>query len=220
MESFQTHTLMSVARQNDAFLPHHHRGEGRAPWFGGLKGRIMGYTGRRGERLRRRGTPECYTCLLATFVQTLSFAQSQDVPTLSVCNNTQVLVPTTQCVCDGGFFLNVTECTLCPIGTYKNTTGDAATCTLCTYGMYSAFLGQVTCRPCPQGQICHHLGCLQCHPCAYATTPNKNMLICVPDDNDEESCDNSHQRRIARVDRIADYETFSQGPIYGHSNVL
>ncbi len=66
------------------------------------------------------------------------------------------------CVCDAGWHLVGSECTICNPGTFKNETGNDQGCEECPQATYSSKAGAVECLPCPSGMIVNNsnTGCI------------------------------------------------------------
>lgn len=73
------------------------------------------------------------------------------------------------CQCDVGYTETDGKCNICPIGTYKDSRGNAS-CSTCTKGTYQDNPGSISCKPCLGGTYQDTNGsslCTQCPPGKY-----------------------------------------------------
>jgi predicted outer membrane repeat protein len=99
-----------------------------------------------------------------------------------------VLVPTRACV--PGEFIDVDQCSACPIGTFSNTM-QASTCQICVDGYYNDQTNQTSCVQCPDGHQCtDRKSKTVCSSQAYrvaATASSGTCILCPPNSASDSS---------------------------------
>jgi hypothetical protein len=96
-------------------------------------------------------------------------------------------------ICAPGFFLNGTECSICPVGfycpgdgnsypcpagTFNNLTGAIA-CMSCPAGTFSDIVGSATCTACPSGTYQDQIGATACLDCPNGSTSDVGSVSCT-----------------------------------------
>jgi predicted outer membrane repeat protein len=106
----------------------------------------------------------------------------------SILSSSTVLVPTRGCL--PGEFIDVSQCSACPIGTFSNAS-QATSCSACGDGYYADTTGSISCAVCPDGYSCiDRKSKTLCSSQAYrvaATANSGSCTLCPPSSSSDAS---------------------------------
>jgi hypothetical protein len=123
------------------------------------------------------GNASCTNC---TARQYSTIVNATTAATCLACPvNSDSPIQSFQCTCNLGYSgPNSGTCTVCPAGTFKNTTGSAA-CTTCPQNTYSSITGALSCISCPVGFRAPNGSSASSDCCPPNSTSAKNLYYAL-----------------------------------------